>query len=225
MRILIIEDEVPLAEALAQILLKEKYTVDTVYDGASGLDYALSGIYDLIILDWMLPKMNGLDVLKNLRKEKYTLPILLLTAKDETDDKVSGLDCGADDYLTKPFATSELLARIRALSRRRGEISDNTLRFSDITLNLKTGELSCGEYTLKLGLKEFQITEMLLANGKQIISKERFIEKIWGFDGDAEYNNVEVYISFIRKKLAHLHSKVEIKTARGLGYYMEESHD
>lgn len=222
MRILVVEDEVRLAEALTQILIKNKYTADAVHDGASGLDYALCGVYDLIILDIMLPKMNGLDVLRSLRKEKIATPVLLLTAKDEVADKVAGLDSGADDYLTKPFATEELLARVRAMSRRKGEVLDESLSFSDISLNIKTGELSCGKHAIKLPLKEFQIMELLLSNGKQIITKERFIEKIWGFESDTEYNNVEVYISFIRKKLSHIHSKVEIRTTRGIGYSLEE---
>lgn len=221
MRVLIVEDEVRLAQALQQILIKNKYTADIVHDGASGLDYALSGMYDFIILDIMLPKMNGIDVLVGLRGAKLAVPVLLLTAKDEIADKVRGLDSGADDYLTKPFDTSELLARVRAMSRRKGEVTDDTLSFCDICLNLSTSELICGKHTVKLPLKEFQIMELFLAGGRQIVTKERFIEKIWGLDSDAEYNNVEVYISFIRKKLAYLHSAVEIKTARGTGYFLE----
>lgn len=223
MRILIVEDETRLADALVQILIKQKYTVDAVHDGKTGFDYAMSNVYDVVILDIMLPKMNGLDVLRNLRKEKIFTPVLLLTAKDEIADKVMGLDRGADDYLTKPFATEELLARIRAMSRRKGEVNDDILTFCDVSLNLKTSELSNNVNFIKLGLKEFQIMELLMSNGKQIITKERFIEKVWGFDSDAEYNNVEVYISFIRKKLGHIHSNVEIKTARGIGYHLEEN--
>lgn len=222
MRILIIEDEVRLAEALTQIMLKNKYTADSVHDGLTGLDYAKSEVYDVIILDLMLPKMSGIEVLRNLRKEKIFTPVLLLTAKYETCDKVIGLDSGADDYLTKPFETEELLARIRALGRRHGEVSDDILTFSDVNLNINTGELYSNTKSIKLGLKEFQIMELLIANGKQIITKERFIEKIWGFESDAEYNNVEVYISFIRKKLFFINSKVEIKTSRGMGYYLGE---
>lgn len=225
MRILIVEDEVNLAEALAQILIKNKYTADAVYDGVSGLDYGSSDIYDIIILDIMLPKMNGIEVLKQLRKAKIATPVLLLTAKDEIADKVAGLDSGADDYLTKPFATEELLARVRAMSRRRGEVVDDTASFCDIKLNHSTCELSCETHSIKLPLKEFQIMSMLLANGRQIITKERFIEKIWGFESDTEYNNVEVYISFLRKKLLHIHSHVLIKTARGIGYGLEGTND
>lgn len=222
MRILIVEDEVRLAQALAEILMKNKYTVDAVHDGISGLDYALSNVYDVIILDIMLPKMNGIEILKQIRKEKLATPVLLLTAKDEIADKVAGLDSGADDYLTKPFATDELLARVRAMSRRRGEVIGDVLEFSDIVLNLKTSELSNEKHSIKLPLKELQIMELLLNNGKQIVTKERIIEKVWGFDANAEYNNVEVYISFLRKKLLYIRSKVEIRTSRGIGYSLEE---
>lgn len=221
MRILVVEDEVHLSEALVQILTKNKYTADPVYDGVSGLDNALTGIYDVIILDIMLPQMNGLEVLKHIRQQKLTTPVILLTAKDEVSDKVKGLDHGADDYLTKPFSTDELLARIRALGRRRGElICDDTLSFEDLTLNLSTYELSCGAKAIHLGLKEFRILEFLIAHGQHVVSKEELLEKIWGFDSAAEYNHVEVYISFLRKKLTHIHSRVSIHTVRGVGYHL-----
>lgn len=224
MRILVVEDEEAIAEALAHILTKNKYIVDTSYDGENGYDNALSGVYDIIILDIMLPGMNGLDILKGIRKEGIMCPVLLLTAKDEISDKVKGLDLGADDYLTKPFAMEELLARVRSLSRRTDRtISDNTLKYADISLNTGTYELSCGENSFKLGLKEYSIMEYLLNNPGKVISKEMLIEKIWGYDSDAEYNNVEVYISFIRKKLRHIHSAATIKTVRGVGYRLEES--
>ncbi len=223
MRILIVEDEVRLAEALVQILAKNMYNADVSFDGVSGLDNALSGIYDVIVLDIMLPKMNGLDVLRNIRQNKITTPIILLTAKDEVSDKVKGLDYGADDYLTKPFSTDELLARIRALSRRNTDaITDNVLNFGDISLDTSTYELSCKNKSVKLGLKEFSIMELLFKYGTRILSKETLIEKIWGYDSDAEYNNVEVYISFLRKKLLHIKAKVSIKTQRGVGYCLEE---
>lgn len=219
MNLLVIEDEVRLAEALVQILQKNKYAALAAYDGITGLDHALTGIYDVIILDIMLPKLNGLEVLKQLREQKIQTPVILLTAKDEVSDRVKGLDHGADDYLTKPFATDELLARIRALGRRRGElICDDTLHFEDISLNLSTYELSCGSKTVRLGLKEFRILEFLIRHGQHIVSKEELLEKIWGFDSEAEYNHVEVYISFLRKKLSHIHSKVGIQTVRGVGY-------
>lgn len=222
MRILIVEDEVRLAEALVQIFMKEKYSADACYDGVSGLDNALTGIYDVIVLDIMLPKMNGLAVLRTLRANKIKTPVILLTAKDEVSDKVTGLDIGADDYLTKPFYTEELLARIRSLGRRNSDvICDNILSFDDISLNISTYELMCGERSVKLGLKEFNIMELLIKNGARILSKETLIEKIWGYESDAEYNNVEVYISFLRKKLSHIKSKVIIKTVRGVGYCLE----
>lgn len=219
MRILIIEDEIALADALEHIMQKNKYLTDACYDGISGLDCALSGIYDVIILDIMLPKMNGFDVLRSLRINKISTPVLLLTAKDEIADKVTGLDIGADDYMTKPFNTDELLARIRSLGRRGSStVCQNNLLFSDISLNINTYELSCSTDSLKLGLKEFCLMELFLKNGTAVISKEQLIEKIWGYDSNAEYNNVEVYISFLRKKLSHINSTVIIKTVRGVGY-------
>ena len=179
MRILIVEDEVRLAEALVQIFMKEKYSADACYDGVSGLDNALTGIYDVIVLDIMLPKMNGLEVLRTLRANKIKTPVILLTAKDEVSDKVTGLDIGADDYLTKPFYTEELLARIRSLGRRNSDvICDNILSFDDISLNISTYELMCGERSVKLGLKEFNIMELLIKKGARILSKETLIEKI-----------------------------------------------
>lgn len=223
MRILIVEDEKALAEALGQILVKNNFSVDIVFDGEAGLDYILSGIYDIAVLDIMLPKMDGISILKEVRKNKITTPIIMLTAKSEISDKVSGLDNGADDYLTKPFETQELLARIRALLRRKGEsLGSNDISFGDITLNLGSCQLTGDKKLIKLGLKEFQIMEMLMKNPGQIFTKEKLIEKVWGFDSDAEYNNVEVYISFLRKKINYLNSKVSIKTSRGLGYYLED---
>lgn len=223
MRILVIEDELHLAEALTQILKKNNYIVDTVNDGESGLDNALSGIYDLILLDIMLPKINGLDVLKQIRKEEIATPVILLTAKGEISDKVTGLDSGADDYLPKPFATEELLARIRAMSRRKGEVlPDNILRFGDIELNPETLMLTCGRKEVKLILKESQLLELLITRKNSASSKELIIEKIWGFDAEVEHNHVEVYISFLRKKLQHLNSKVKINTVRGVGYTLQE---
>ncbi len=223
MRILIVEDEIGMADALVQIFHKNKYIADACYDGESGLDNALSGIYDIIVLDVMLPKMSGLEILKELRNKQIATPVLLLTARDTIADKVAGLDVGADDYLTKPFSSEELLARIRSLNRRNANvICENVLRWSDLTLNLSTYELFCGSNSLKLGLKEFSMVELFLKNGNMILSKETLIVKIWGYESEAENNNVEVYVSFLRKKLAHLHSKVGIKTVRGVGYCLEE---
>ncbi len=223
MRVLIVEDEYSLADAIAAILKKEQYFTDVVYDGRDGLDYALSGIYDLILLDIMLPKMNGLDVLREIRKNNISTPVMLLTARGQVDDKIKGLDSGADDYLTKPFNKGELLARVRALTRRKGEIPQNELTFGDITLNQSTYELICGTLSLKLGAKEFRIMQMLMFSPKSIISKDEFIEKIWGYESEAEYNSIEVYISFLRKKLGAIKSSVQIKASRGIGYYIEEA--
>ncbi len=223
MRILLIEDEVALSDALVQIFHKNKYIVDACYDGESGLDNALSGIYDMIVLDFMLPKMNGYEVLKEIRAKKITTPVMMLTARDTIADKVDCLDIGADDYMTKPFSSDELLARMRSLYRRNANvIFENVLSWSDLTLNLSTYELFCGNSSFKLGLKEFSMMELFLKNGSRILSKETLIIKIWGYESDAENNNVEVYVSFLRKKLAHMHSKVAIKTVRGVGYCLEE---
>lgn len=221
MRILLVEDEVHLAQALTEILKKNMYSADAVYDGQQGLEYAMSGVYDLLILDIMLPKMSGIEILKNLRAAKVSVPVLMLTAKDEIEDKVAGLDYGADDYMTKPFSTDELLARVRALLRRKGEVVDDELCFGDIILKTKKNELVSGDNQVKLSLKEFQILELLMYNPNQILTKERIIDKIWGGDSDAEYNNVEVYISFLRKKIQFLGAKTEIKTVRGVGYSLE----
>ncbi|MBO4705769.1 MAG: response regulator transcription factor [Spirochaetaceae bacterium] len=221
MRILLVEDEIHLAQALTEILKKNTYNADAVYDGKSGLEFARSGVYDLIILDIMLPKMTGIEVLRNLRADKNSVPVLMLTAKDEIEDKVAGLDYGADDYMTKPFSTDELLARVRALLRRKGEVIDDEVTFGDISLKVKKNELASGGNQVKLSLKEFQIMELLMYNPEQILTKERMIDKIWGGDSEAEYNNVEVYISFLRKKLQFLGARTEIKTVRGAGYSLE----
>ena len=222
MRILIIEDEIKLAEALAQIFAKNRYNTDIATDGEMGLDLALDKIYDLIVLDIMLPKKNGLKILEEVRAAGSTIPIILLTAKDDVTDKVRGLDLGADDYVTKPFSSEELLARIRALLRRNVEvISDNIITCEDISLNISTYELMCGDRSIKLGAKEMSIIEILLRAGKRIISKEELIVKVWGYDSEAEYNNVEVYVSLLRKKLHHLRSKASIKTVRSVGYRID----
>lgn len=222
MRILIAEDEVHLAEAVSQILKKNNYSVDMVHDGRSGLDYAQSGIYDLLLLDIMMPEMDGITVLKKLRSEGNHTPIILLTAKGELSDKVTGLDYGADDYIAKPFATEELLARIRAALRRKGEVvPEDGLKFGDIELNTTQLKLSVQGKEIKLNLKENELLELLIARKQAITSKEQIIEKLWGFDSEVEYNNVEVYISFLRKKLTFLNSAVRINTIRGVGYVLE----
>ena len=226
MRVLIVEDEYALADVLKATLEHEHYTVDIASDGEDGLEQGLTGIYDIILLDVMLPKINGFSVLEKLRKEKITSHVVMLTAKSELDDKVKGLDCGADDYMTKPFQTRELLARLRAVSRRKGELSDDrVLRFSDIELDTKSMELTNAKTgaSIKLGAKEFQLLEYLLRNSSQILTREQIAEKIWGFDSDAEYNNVEVYISFLRKKINFIGAACRIKAVRGVGYIMEEA--
>lgn len=193
-----------------------------VHDGRSGLDYAQSGIYDLLLLDIMMPEMDGITVLKTLRSEGNHTPVILLTAKGELSDKVSGLDYGADDYIAKPFATEELLARIRAALRRKGEVvPEDGLKFGDIELNTTQLKLSVQGKEIKLNLKENELLELLITRKQAITSKEQIIEKLWGFDSDVEYNNVEVYISFLRKKLTFLNSAVRINTIRGVGYVLE----
>jgi DNA-binding response OmpR family regulator len=222
MKILVIEDEVQLADALCELLKRNMYSVDVCYNGIDGLDNAMTGIYDGIILDIMLPGMNGIEVLRNLRSEKINTPVLLLTARSEITDKINGLDCGADDYLTKPFVTGELLARVRAITRRKGEIVDESkLEFNGLSLNKNTCSISCSGNDVKLSLKEYNVMEMLIANPGQILPKERIIEKIWGSESDVEYNNIEVYISFLRKKISSISANVQIKTARGIGYFIE----
>ncbi|MEG0156453.1 MAG: response regulator transcription factor [Anaerovoracaceae bacterium] len=222
MRILIVEDEVRLAEALSHILTDKKYMTDVVHNGDDGLDYGLSDIYDAIILDVMLPGMNGFEVAKSLRKEKIQTPILMLTAKGEIASKVAGLDCGADDYMTKPFAPEELLARLRALTRRQGEVLLDETSFGDLTLNLSTCDLMCGGKSTHLNYKEFEILKLLMANPKAAITKEDIITKVWGYDSDASDNNVEAYISFLRKKLSFLNSTVSINALRKVGYRLGE---
>ena len=222
MRILLVEDEAQLSEALGNILEKNNYTVDRVFNGEDGLDYILSDIYDLVILDIMLPKMNGLDVLKNARKEGISAPVILLTAKGEVLDKVAGLDCGADDYLSKPFYTEELLARVRALGRRKGEVSkDNLLRFGDISLDMSTLELNKNEKSITLTAKESGLLELFMNRSSMISSKDDIINKLWGYESDVEHNNVEVYVSFLRRKLTFLKSNVVIKAIRNVGYILE----
>ncbi len=221
MKVLIVEDEPRLAQALAQILKEEKTMSDVVHDGEDGLAYALSGQYDVIILDVMLPKMSGFEVAQRLRAEKNATPILMLTAKDEVADKVHGLDYGADDYMTKPFSPEELLARLRALGRRPGDLVHEELEFADLRLNLSSKALHCGTRSVALSFKEFEILKILMLAKEGITSKETLIVKVWGADSEAEDNNVEAYISFLRKKLAFLRSHVNITAIRRVGYRLE----
>lgn len=221
MRILIVEDEQRLAEALGQIMAEQRYLADLVYDGADGLDYALTGQYDAIILDVMLPKVDGFEVARRLRCAHISTPILMLTARDEMPDKIAGLDHGADDYMTKPFDIGELLARVRALTRRQGEVIGEQLTAGDLTLELSTRCLHCGAKSVRLGFKEFDILRLLMQHSRSVVPKEDIISRVWGLESDAEDNNVEVYISFLRKKLSFLSSCVAIGTVRKVGYYLE----
>ena len=221
MNILIVEDEKRLASALKQILTEQKYMADVVYDGDEGLDYALSGIYDLIILDVMLPCLDGFEVAQELRKNKIETPILMLTAKDTIADKVTGLDRGADDYMTKPFAPEELLARIKALTRRRGEVILDEEDFGDFNFNASTSTLTKGAKSVHLNFKEAEILKLLIANRDIIISKDDIITKVWGYDSDAGSNNVEAYISFLRRKFKFINSSTEIKAVKKMGYRLE----
>ncbi|MBQ6359817.1 MAG: response regulator transcription factor [Lachnospiraceae bacterium] len=221
MRLLLAEDERSLSRALCAILTKNNYTVDAAYDGEEALDYLAVGEYDGIILDIMMPKLDGLSVLKKIRSQGSLVPVLLLTAKSEIDDKVDGLDAGANDYLTKPFAAKELLARIRAMLRVQHQAPENRLTFGNITLDLGTYELSSASGSCKLAGKEFQMFEMLISNPKHLISTEHFMDKIWGYDSDAELSVVWVYISNLRKKLTALNADIRIKATRGSGYSLE----
>ncbi|WP_407424957.1 response regulator transcription factor [Treponema sp.] len=223
MRVLLVEDEEGLSQALVEIFKKNRINIDAVLDGKEGLKYAESQIYDAIILDIMLPGIDGISILKKLRENHNHVPVLLLTAKDDVSDKITGLDAGADDYLTKPFSSDELLARVRALTRRKGEIKEESVTFGDLTLSKNNCELQSAKgAAIKLSLKEYQILSLLFEHPHQIITKEQLIEKIWGGDSNAEYNNVEVYISFIRKKIENLEVKIRIRTARGIGYSLED---
>ena len=223
MRILLAEDECSLSRALVALLEKNNYSADAVYDGEEALAYLEAGNYDGLILDIMMPKLDGLEVLRRLRERGNPIPVLLLTAKAEVEDKVTGLDTGANDYLTKPFSTAELMARIRAMTRSQtGSQTGSRLRFGNITLDQATFELSSPSGSFRLANKEYQMMELLLRNPRQLISSERFLERIWGYDSDVELNVVWVYISYLRKKLAALQADIQIKATRNAGYSLEE---
>ena len=223
MQVLVVEDEVRLAETLAQLLREQKYVVDVVHDGKDGLAYAESGQYHVIVLDVMLPGMDGYQVARTLRRKRYATPILMLTARSGVSDKVAGLDCGADDYMTKPFAPEELLARVRALTRRQGEVVLEELTFEDLRLELTTHTLKCGEKSVRLSPKEFEVLRLLMASRGGMVPKETLIGKVWGMESDAEDNNAEAYISFLRKKLLYLGSRTSIATLRKVGYRLEKT--
>lgn len=222
MRILIVEDEKEIADGIQSILKKEGYAADAVYDGLTGLDYLLSGAYDLVLLDIMLPKISGLDVLKNARAEGVQTPVILLTAKFQPDDKIRGLDSGADDYLTKPFDAGELLARIRARTRRSGTDPIDVLSAYDIRLKKTTFKLYGPEKSVKLAKKEYQLLEYLMVNKGRILPRDLLITRIWGLDEETDYNNLDVYVSFLRKKLKYVEAKASIVTKKGIGYSLEQ---
>ena len=226
MKILLVEDELYIAKPIEQLLKRNHFSVDVAHDGEYGLDCALTDIYDIIILDILMPKMNGIEVLKALRENGITTPVLLLTAKDQPRDKVSGLDGGADDYLTKPFDNEELLARLRALGRRKEVLLPaGLLTYEDLTLNPHTLMLSYQNNTVKLSLKESQLLEMLMQNKNRSISKEQMIEKVWGYESDTEHSNVEYHISLLRKKLLKTQTQIRIQTIRNLGYVLKVIED
>ena len=221
MRLLVAEDERSLSKALTVILEKNKYSVDAAYDGEEALDYLAVGQYDGLILDIRMPKMDGITVLKKLRAKGNNIPVLMLTAKSEIDDRVTGLDCGANDYLTKPFDTKELLARIRAMTRGRSGAQSSVMTMGNISLDRTTYELSSPSGSFRLANKEFQVMELLMSNPKQLIPTELMMEKIWGFDSDSEISVVWAYISYLRKKLTALNADIKIKASRNAGYSLE----
>ncbi len=223
MQVLIVEDDIRLAQALGQILKENHYQVDLVHDGDQGFAYAESRGYDVIILDVMLPRKSGLEVVAELRRANVPTPVLMLTARTTVQDKITGLDSGADDYMTKPFSPAELLAHLRALTRRQGQVVFEKIDFGDISLNLESHDLSCGSKSINLSYKEFSIANILISNKGQIVSKDMLISKVWGVESSAVDNNVEAYISFLRKKLKFLGSNTQIETVRKVGYRLKSS--
>ena len=225
MRVVLVEDEKGLSSAICQMMKKEQITVDPVYTGPDGLDYALTGNYDAVILDVMLPGMDGFQVLKELRGEGVKTPVCMLTARGGLEDRVRGLESGADYYLPKPFQMAELIACLRAITRRKEDVPMMELTFGDVSLNQQEAKLYCKStgQSVKLGVKEYQIMEMLLRNPRQILPKETIFDRVWGYDSEADASNLEVYMSFVRKKLAFVGSTIKIKASRGVGYFLEES--
>ena len=222
MRLLLAEDELDLAEALTVFFEKNQFSVDAVHDGAAAYDYACTGSYDAVILDIMIPKMDGIQVLRKLREDGVSTPIMMLTAKAEKDDRITGFNAGADDYLPKPFEPDELICRVRAMLRRSEDYKPTVLCYGDLQLNPDTGILSCGERTVRLSGREFQVMELFLRSPKVVLSAERIMERVWGWDSEAEINVVWVHISNLRKKLRAIGSGVSISANRGLGYLLEE---
>lgn len=226
MKILIIEDEYSLADAIAETLNLEKFSCNIQTNGEDGENEALTGNYDLILLDIMLPKKNGFEILKTLKENNIKTPVIMLTAKSEMDDKLNGLENGADDYITKPFSMRELMARVKIILKRVNDIDEtDLLKYGDIVLDVRNAMLKCNDNEIQIAGKELELLEQLIINRNQVTSKESLIERIWGYDSDAEYNNVEVYITFLRRKLNILESKVKIKSVRGIGYRLEIEND
>ena len=222
MNILVVEDERNLADAIVQILIDDHFNAEAVYDGNAGLTAAQSGLYDAVVLDIMLPGIDGIQIVKELRHSGNSIPVLMLTAKTSTGDMVQGLDAGSDDYMTKPFEAPELLARVRALTRRQGDVVIDEITFADLKLDLTTNDLSCGDHKVHLSGKEFAVMQMLMSSNSRVVSKQDLLSRVWGTSGDASENSVEAYISFLRKKVSHIHSHVQITTLRMLGYRLED---
>ena len=222
MNILVVEDERNLADAIVQILIDDHFNAEAVYDGNAGLTAAQSGLYDAVVLDIMLPGIDGIQIVKELRHSGNSIPVLMLTAKTSTGDMVQGLDAGSDDYMTKPFEAPELLARVRALTRRPGDVVIDEITFADLKLDLTTHDLSCGDHKVHLSGKEFAVMQMLMSSNSRVVSKQDLLSRVWGTSGDASENSVEAYISFLRKKVSHIHSHVQITTLRMLGYRLED---
>jgi len=221
MNVLVVEDERNLADAICRIVQDAGYNAEACYDGRTGLVSAKSGLYDAVILDVMLPNVSGIEIVHQMREEHVATPVLMLTARTSTTDKVEGLDAGADDYMTKPFESPELLARLRALTRRQGEVVLDELTYTDLVLDLSTHDLRCGERSVHLSGKEFEVMRMLMSSTARVVSKQDLLTRVWGADGETSENSVEAYISFLRKKLTHIKSKVRITTLRMLGYRLE----
>lgn len=223
MRLLFAEDDRDIAKAVQTLLQRSGYSVDTVFNGQDAVEYIEAGEYDGVILDWMMPKLSGIEVLAHMRSRGYSTPVLMLTARDAVDDRVEGLDTGADDYLSKPFATSELLARIRAMLRRKEDYKYDVIRFSDIELDKSAMSIKCGGQSVRLNNKAFQLMEMLVEHPGAVLSINQIMERIWGWDSDSEINVVWVNISFLRKKLSELGAHAKIKAVRGVGYSLEKT--
>ncbi|GJM55398.1 response regulator transcription factor [Coriobacteriaceae bacterium] len=222
MNILVVEDEKNLNDAMCHVLTEDGCHAKAAYDGKAGYELAKTGEYDVVVLDVMLPEMDGFEVVHQLRRDGVATPVIIVTAKTSTTDKIEGLDCGADDYMTKPIDTDELLARIRALSRRKGEVPIDEMKFGDLALDLHTHDLRCNGRDVHLSQKEFEVMRMLMSSTGRVVSKHDLLASIWGTEGDTSENSAEAYISFLRKKLSHLHSEVQITTLRMLGYRLEE---